>query len=73
VRPRVAQVRHERRPADGADKGRVRYRVRPGDTLSAIAARYGTTVEEIKTWNNLSSSRIAAGGLLTIYTVSTQD
>jgi membrane-bound lytic murein transglycosylase D len=73
VRPRVAQVRHERSPEDGADKGRVRYRVRPGDTLSAIAARYGTTVEEIKTWNNLSSSRIAAGGLLTIYTVSTQD
>jgi membrane-bound lytic murein transglycosylase D len=50
--------------------GRVRisYRVRPGDTLGAIATQYGTTVHEIQSWNRLRGSSIAAGGTLTIYT-----
>lgn len=53
--------------ADG-DAVRVTHRVRPGDTLSSIAERYGTTVANIQTWNSLHGSRIAAGGQLTIYT-----
>jgi membrane-bound lytic murein transglycosylase D len=47
---------------------RIRYRVRPGDTLAAIASRYGTTVERLKSWNNLRGTRIAAGNTLTVYT-----
>jgi membrane-bound lytic murein transglycosylase D len=51
-----------------ADRTRVQYRVKPGDTLTAIAARYGTTVQELMSWNNLSGSLLAAGNLLTVYT-----
>lgn len=47
---------------------RIQYKVKPGDTLTAIAARYRTTVQELKSWNNLSGSLLAAGNLLTVYT-----
>jgi membrane-bound lytic murein transglycosylase D len=59
-------------PAASADelgngRVRVRYRIKPGDTLAAIAAQYGTTVRDLQNWNGLRSSRIAAGETLTIY------
>jgi len=58
-------------PATGTELGdgrvRIHYRIRPGDTLTAIAAQYGTTVRELQSWNGLRSSRIAAGATLTIY------
>ena len=59
-------------PAANADelgngRVRVRYRIKPGDTLAAIAAQYGTTVRDLQNWNGLRSSRIAAGETLTIY------
>ena len=44
------------------------YRVKHGDTLSSIAEAFETTVEKIKTWNRLSSSRLATGARLKIYT-----
>ena len=69
---RVATVRHQRTP-DAADGRRVRHRIKPGDTLMSIAARYGTTVRELRTWNRLPDTRIAAGNVLTIYTGSAQD
>jgi membrane-bound lytic murein transglycosylase D len=47
---------------------RIRYRIKPGDTLTAIASQYGTTVQELKSWNGLRGSWIAAGDVLTIYT-----
>ncbi len=43
------------------------YTVRAGDTLDKIASGYGVTVNQIKRWNNLSSSRIFAGQKLTLY------
>jgi LysM repeat protein len=49
-------------------RGRVRYRIKPGDTLTGIAAEYGVTVSELRSWNNLRGSVIAAGSTLTIYT-----
>ncbi len=64
-------------PGDGS------YRIQKGDTLSSVAARHSTTVEAIKALNGLNSlrrvhrpgpglerprTRIAAGGLLTLYT-----
>jgi membrane-bound lytic murein transglycosylase D len=51
-----------------ADGQRVRYRIRPGDTLSTIASQYGTTVQDLRRWNGLHGSDIAAGSTLTIYT-----
>jgi membrane-bound lytic murein transglycosylase D len=41
-----------------------RYRVRPGDTLWGIAHRYGVTVNQIRSWNNLRSSLLHPGTIL---------
>lgn len=43
------------------------YRVRPGDTLGRIAARFGTTVSQLATLNGISNpDRIWAGEMLSI-------
>jgi membrane-bound lytic murein transglycosylase D len=56
------------KPGPPAEPAKVTYRVKPGDTLTAIAASFGTTVNRIRTWNNLRSDRINPGDRLTIYT-----
>lgn len=47
---------------------KVTHRVRRGETLSAIARRYGTTVASVREWNALRGTAIQAGQHLTIYT-----
>ena len=47
---------------------RVVYRVRAGDTLSSIARRHGTTVDQLKAWNKLRDSRLNVGDRLVIQT-----
>lgn len=37
------------------------YKVKSGDTLSAIASRYGVTVKQLKQWNNLKSDKLSVG------------
>lgn len=55
--------------AEGSDRSvRLSYKIKPGDTLAAIASQYGTTVQSLQHWNGLRDSRITAGGTLTIYT-----
>ncbi len=44
----------------------TKHTVQSGDTLSGIATRYGVTVNAIMSANNLSSSSIYAGQVLTI-------
>ena len=44
----------------------IRYRVRSGDSLWEIARTYGTTVDRLKSTNNLRGSRIYAGQLIQI-------
>lgn len=76
VRARVATVRRAAEPSevpDPSDARRVRYRIRPGDTLASIAAQYGTTVGDLKTWNRLRGTTIVAGDFLTIYSGTPQD
>jgi membrane-bound lytic murein transglycosylase D len=50
-----------------AQPTRQTHQVRRGDTLTAIARRYATTVASIKDWNNLRSDVIRVGQRLTIY------
>jgi len=52
-------------PDPGGEK--VVYRVRSGDNLFRIAQKYGTSVENLKAWNNIPGDGIRAGVLLTIY------
>jgi membrane-bound lytic murein transglycosylase D len=42
------------------------YRVRPGDTLYAIARRHGTTVDQLKSWNNLKGTALSVGARLVV-------
>lgn len=46
---------------------KVIYAVKSGDVLGTIAARNGTTVTKLKTWNNLRSNNIRVGQKLVIY------
>lgn len=54
-----------RLPTD-RNKRWTRHAVVPGDTLGAIAVRYGTSVKALKDTNGLASDRIFAGTHLTI-------
>lgn len=51
---------------DPAEAAPTSYRVRSGDTLSGIAARYGVSMRDLRRWNDLSGSRIRAGQELII-------
>ena len=45
----------------------IRYRVKNGDYLGKIAARYGVRVSQIKRWNGLRRDNLKIGQRLTIY------
>ena len=53
-------------PVLSDEQTRVVYRVRAGDTLSSIARRHGTTVDQLKAWNKMRDNRINAGDRLVI-------
>ena len=52
---------------DTYGRQKIYYLVRRGDTLSAIALKYGVRVSDIKRWNHLRSSRIYAGRRLKLW------
>ena len=48
--------------------GKLKYKVKRGDTLSGIARRYAVTVRELQSWNNMGgSTSLRAGQSLTIH------
>lgn len=59
-RERLAQLPEDQRVQS------VKYRVRPGDTLSGIAQNSRTTVSRLRMINQLAGSRIIAGKLLIV-------
>jgi membrane-bound lytic murein transglycosylase D len=67
----VARTKHPVESSDTpseAKRVRVVHRVKKGDTLYAIAANYGTTIDSIRDWNNLSrGDSLKIGDRLTIY------
>ncbi len=56
------------RAAAAQAAARVTYRVKRGDTLSAVARLYRTTVESLKAWNGLTGDLLRPGARLTIFT-----
>ena len=46
---------------------RISYRVRSGDYLGKIAAKFGVKISQIKRWNRLKSSRLRVGQRLYIF------
>jgi Tfp pilus assembly protein FimV len=55
--PLTGQVINPQQTPDGADF----HTVTKGDTLFAIAKRYGCTVEQLMTWNQLRNANISIG------------
>jgi len=54
-------------PSTSDDATSVRHQVRAGETLFSLSRRYGVTVNDIRSWNNLSSNLLEVGQVLTIY------
>lgn len=53
-------------PAPPAREAVARYRVRSGDSLTAIADRFGLSIQELKRMNELSRDRVYAGEVLKV-------
>jgi membrane-bound lytic murein transglycosylase D len=58
--------------AKSRTRSRIVYRVKAGDTLYRIARTFHTSVEDLKRWNKLRSSRLGIGDRLTVYTVPSE-
>ncbi len=43
------------------------HKVRRGETLGLIAAKYGVSVNQLRDWNNISGNKIMSGKNLRIY------
>ncbi len=52
---------------DYSGSGVKYYKVKSGDTLGGIAARYRVTVSQLKRWNNIKGTMIRIGQRLKIY------
>jgi membrane-bound lytic murein transglycosylase D len=52
--------------ADGKD--RIVHAIRSGETLGSIAMKYGVSTNNLRDWNDLSSTKIVAGKKLIVYT-----
>lgn len=68
---RVAEARPANPSAVSADppegRRKLEYRVRSGDTLSAISERHGVSIRSIRTLNGLRGSRIRVGQTLVLH------
>ncbi len=49
------------------NSGLVYHKVRRGETLGLIAAKYGVSVNQLRDWNNVSGNKILSGRNLRIY------
>jgi membrane-bound lytic murein transglycosylase D len=52
--------------SDLSTQNKITYVVKSGDNLGSIAQKHGTTVTNLKNWNDLSSTTIKVGQKLTI-------
>jgi LysM repeat protein len=51
---------------ESATSTQIQHRVSPGETLTAIARRYGVTIAELTEWNKLTSTTVETGQNLVI-------
>lgn len=53
--------------SSSSGNGPIIYKVKKGDSLGKIAARYKVTVSQLKNWNHLRSSTISIGQKIRVY------
>ena len=53
--------------SSSSNQQRIAYKVKSGDYLGKIASKYGVTINQLKSWNNLKSNSIQIGQTLYIY------
>lgn len=63
----LADVASGRSGKSSASQQRIAYKVKSGDFLGKIASKYGVTINQLKSWNNLRSNSIQIGQTLYIY------
>jgi len=63
---RTAPTRDRAAKATATMARSVWYTVRTGDTLAKIAAHFNTTVDKLKSWNHLTSTRLSVGKKLVV-------
>nr|HAD50117.1 lytic transglycosylase [Algoriphagus sp.] len=55
-------------PSYSNTPSKMTHTVSPGETLYAISKKYGVTVDQLKTWNQIGSQNIiSVGQKLTIF------
>ena len=55
------------------NSGLVYHKIRRGETLGLIAAKYGVSVNQLRDWNNISGNKIMSGSNLRIYPEGTSN
>ena len=53
---------------ENTDTELIRHQVRTGETLFNLSRRYGVSVNDIRSWNNLNSNLLEIGQVLNIHT-----
>jgi membrane-bound lytic murein transglycosylase D len=61
--PKVVSTKNNNKNA-----GLVYHKIRRGESLGLIAAKYGVSINQIRDWNNISGNKIISGTKLKIYT-----
>ena len=61
VRQTVKPVEIQEELVSSGELKNTYYRIRRGDTLGALAGKYGTTVAQLKRMNNMNSTRLSVG------------
>lgn len=54
-------------PKTGSGRNLVYHKVRSGETLGAVAAKYHVTVAQIKSWNHMKSNSLGIGQQLLLF------
>ena len=63
----IPETRSTARRATTGNGKLTYHKIRSGETLGAIAGRYGVTVKQLQSWNGLRNTNISAGKQLKIY------
>ena len=47
----------------------LHYRVKPGESLSVLAAKFEVKTDELRLWNSIKGNELKAGSLITVWTM----